>query len=1440
MTGGTSWQRENYKEYTQNTSGIVVKVRDEAGNITEYNEVLNIALIDKTGPNIEMNITRKSTKEITTTVSSEDLGVGIFEPVTYTYYLKKATDSDYQKIHETSAKTYTYINLKSNTEYNLKVEASDILGNIGEKVITTQTNNLNYEIGNIEVTSIVWSNSIATIGVVNHREDFPMEYQIAENAETLNQEGTWIKSDIQNIEIANLKDGSIVYARLTDEVNSSTLYATFNISSGATKKYTEESLARDTTRESFEIYGISASDNEIRVQIEGEQENASLYNYYYKNINDEEYTLISTSTYYYDPAVIKDIKPGNTYKIKATVIDKNGRVTRSENSATMIATNLAERNQSYTENRTYLDNSKTLVSSKTAGTGKVIPDNTQEITAGYTISLPGTFKITNDVTQNKGITIQDSNLNEFVWIPVSDAVYDGVTELPTSAANASITYKPMAERWAEEPAFYDSIVYYFNGINSWKDSDKTGQGKARYKEPCILTNHVGDNYTWRVKETVGKVYDADVANYKTFLGFESTEEMGIYLANSFNSMITSVDSYGGFLIGRYEATGTSDNITVRDYSNVYTGINWYTMFKQLDSARYEKNPYYNTVSVVSSMIWGAQWDATLNFLLKGDKDNYISTKKLGVSKLELDKSATDGDDLISNIYDLGSNAYEWTLQANNTNYRVARGGGYNIIYADKMSTKKDFYPTESGPALGTRMALYLQSTNDTTGPNLEIKNIEYNSNSVQIKTKGVDRETGVKKYEYFLSEDGINYELKSSGVFANYTYTNLKQDTKYYLKIQAIDGAGNISEPILEEITTKKLGKVAKDNISIVQRLGTNENGTIILQATSEYTDTGYYIEYQIVENEQAINQNNWIRENTINGVKTGETIFACLYDGINRSEDFFIYEIEDLEQFRYIDSEGNTYTEEEAKLPSNANKTSYDKTIKYTDEEGAEAYIPAGFKVGITELVNNINNGLVIQDKDENQFVWVPVPDAIYKAGKTIPVNVNQAKTDKIFYRPMAKHQSGENSRYYESVIYNFVENTGNPYSYLYRAIATANIGLGGFREPSLITNLADYTWNVTSENKIGTAYDVDIAYYQRLGFHVNANVNAFKDYTEFGHYMNQEYTNMIESVDRYKGFYVARFETSTETELTTSNRAQDVNTVVETKRDKTPISNQMWYKLYYYQDSNLNQNNPYYGSNSVTCSMIWGAQWDAIMNWYLKDEETKGFVMAKKGNHEDRVALTGEFIDDFAKNIFDLSGNMIERTQEANSSYIRQQRGGSANTSGDYHYYETAHRLGSWGYPTYSYTISNINGGIGSYNKSKYYNGSRMSLYIKNQEITEQDKPQIEVLNVRAETNNIKIDLYGKDTKAGIGKYKFTLYDENEVKLDEIETYKFTHTFYKLSQNTQYIIKASVKNLQGIESDIITVDLNKTKTIKLNLTNADITLEKTWGKSGDRKSIF
>ena len=72
--GGETWQTENSKTYTENTDGIVIKVKDKLDNINTH-ETINITKIDRVRPTITSvtgNPTQLTEEDVTLTISAYD------------------------------------------------------------------------------------------------------------------------------------------------------------------------------------------------------------------------------------------------------------------------------------------------------------------------------------------------------------------------------------------------------------------------------------------------------------------------------------------------------------------------------------------------------------------------------------------------------------------------------------------------------------------------------------------------------------------------------------------------------------------------------------------------------------------------------------------------------------------------------------------------------------------------------------------------------------------------------------------------------------------------------------------------------------------------------------------------------------------------------------------------------------------------------------------------------------------------------------------------------------------------------------------------------------------------------------------------------------------------------------------------------------------------
>ena len=265
-----------------------------------------------------------------------------------------------------------------------------------------------------------------------------------------------------------------------------------------------------------------------------------------------------------------------------------------------------------------------------------------------------------------GLVIKDDSNNEWVWIPVDSATLATMYETSSDEKTLCGTTGDTA---------VTTNKYSKSGMIS--GITRTTPGTSSWREPDLV---VGDD---------GASCDAKEAYYKTILGFESKEKMAEAFVADYNEMIASISKYGGFYIGRYELSSAG----VQKDKATLTKTNWYNLYKKCKELNASNK-------VETRMIWGCQWDVTMNWLISSgaktsdevNKDssswgNYYNTSvKADDGATELKASGTRAKlntgkttfTMANNIYDLAGNCYEWTQEANDTGSR-AKGGG-NCLY----------------------------------------------------------------------------------------------------------------------------------------------------------------------------------------------------------------------------------------------------------------------------------------------------------------------------------------------------------------------------------------------------------------------------------------------------------------------------------------------------------------------------------------------------------------------------------------------------------------------------------------------------------------------------------------------------------------------------------------------------------------------------------------
>ena len=304
---------------------------------------------------------------------------------------------------------------------------------------------------------------------------------------------------------------------------------------------------------------------------------------------------------------------------------------------------------------------------------------------------------------NKGIVIKDKNENEWVWVEVpKTTVFSGLT-LDTTKELTEQNYNDIRDK------LIDYVGVYRNGSVKQNNNDWKDKWFARDGETLITAST--ENLTEEQK----------ALNNGCGLTYEEYKE-------TYQKMLKSIYTYGGFWIGRYEAgiEGSRDDVTKA--RTLHTDIEIGTAPKaisQKDAIPYnfiycseaqalaqEMTPNSN---YTSGLMFGLQWDLICKFLevkntvpiteINANSGNWgifidvtrtitsVKAKQItdnqstwtsitgtkAASAVLLTTGASEETNKM-NIYDFAGNEYEWTLEhstINEGNPCARRGESYN-------------------------------------------------------------------------------------------------------------------------------------------------------------------------------------------------------------------------------------------------------------------------------------------------------------------------------------------------------------------------------------------------------------------------------------------------------------------------------------------------------------------------------------------------------------------------------------------------------------------------------------------------------------------------------------------------------------------------------------------------------------------------------------------
>ena len=311
-----------------------------------------------------------------------------------------------------------------------------------------------------------------------------------------------------------------------------------------------------------------------------------------------------------------------------------------------------------------------------------IPINTETSNWGNGKDAPSQDSV------NHGLVIRDEQNNEWVWVPVDKATLATMYE-------ESSDEKTLCGTTGETAVTTNK--YSKSGIISGKTRTTPGTAGGS-REPDLV---VGSGTEYDASDTSSDTY------YKTILGKTGTkEQLAQLFVDEYKAMIESVSKYGGFYIGRYELSESG----VKKDQPTLTNTNWYNLYKKCKELNASNK-------VEARMIWGCQWDVTMNWLISsgaktsdevnkdsstwGNYKNYNTANNYTEGTAGYEKNAGSPQNTGSsenwkanNIYDLAGNVWECTQEAGYADSRVSRGGSYNYNGSNVPASSRGYSSPE--------------------------------------------------------------------------------------------------------------------------------------------------------------------------------------------------------------------------------------------------------------------------------------------------------------------------------------------------------------------------------------------------------------------------------------------------------------------------------------------------------------------------------------------------------------------------------------------------------------------------------------------------------------------------------------------------------------------------------------------------------------------------
>ena len=551
-----------------------------------------------------------------------------------------------------------------------------------------------------------------------------------------------------------------------------------------------------------------------------------------------------------------------------------------------------------------------------------------------------------------------------------------------------------------------------------------------------------------------------------------------------------------------------------------------------------------------------------------------------------------------------------------------------------------------------------------TGTKEDPLSIRRNQNSTYVNKPSISVVSGTEGYSGYYTSDvivrmsasncsQIKYKINNgswqtiSGTSGTYTVTTEGETT---ITAYAVDSKGNRSE---EEIFKVKKDSIAPNKPSITVTSGTLGNNnyykTNVIVTIRRGTDANR-IFYKI-NNGELIDINDVSMTYTI--TSDGETTITAYA----------------TDEAGNISSPGILTIKKDATVPSTASLSvsSYDKTTISVNASGADS-TSGVYKYSFYKKTSSETNysyvGERITSSGTCQYTYEELTEgATYNLYVIVTDRAGKTRTSGVITQSTKSQQAGSQvdkpSGWTSDKVTAIEDGNGGkvplPDGYYYVG-GNINTGLVISDKPGDTLNSS----GTSSGNQFVWIPVPNSSYLTRTEFNIDGQPTNTLDSDciepNASGYPGEvsEYNTMRTQVLKYGGFYIGRYEAGVNS--TTLRTKETTAQTVVSKKGVAPYNYVKWGESM----TNIGTTgavylakNKYSHPDSVTSTLTYGCQWDAMCR-YIEDSQR---TTPKKSAPE----LTGSVSSDVSKNIYDLAGNCEEWIMESWTDFARFSRGGN-----------------------------------------------------------------------------------------------------------------------------------------------------------------------------------